>query len=149
MQSEAVSASNAALEFYNRNEHPMEWAAAQNNLAIAIAIAIEDQGNRTDGEQGTDLLAQAVTAFNAALELRTREGFPVQWAMTQQNIAIAEQARAGHDTCTNPRPHLTAALEAVENALTIFDPVHMSYNHTKATELRDDIQVKLDLLSPE
>ena len=98
MQSEAVSSSNAALEFYNRNEHPMEWAAAQNNLAIAIAIA--------------------------------------------------EQARADHDTCTNPGPHLTAALEAVENALTIFDPVHMSYNHTKATELRDDIQVKLDLLPP-
>ena len=39
---------------------------------------------------------------------------------------------------------LLAALEAVDGALEVFDPEHMSYNHTKATELRDQIRAALD-----
>lgn len=54
--------------------------------------------------------------------------------------------RAAHDSCTDPRAALTAALEAVDNALTVFDPVHMHFYHTKATRLRDRIRAALDAL---
>ena len=65
-----------------------------------------------------------------------------------KNIAIAQQAIATHATCTNPRPPLTAALAAAEAALTVYDPVHLSYYHAKATALRDGIQAQLNTLPP-
>ena len=118
----------------------MERATTQNNLAGAL----QRQGSRSQGAEGADLLAQAVTAYRNALEVYTRADHPVDWAMTQYNIAICEKARAEHDSCADPRPPLTAALKAVENALTIYDPDHMSYYHAKATGVRDRIQAKLD-----
>ena len=55
----------------------------QNNLGIAL----RDQGIRTGGERGTQLLAEAVTAYRQALEVRTRETLPPQWANTHNNLA--------------------------------------------------------------
>ena len=141
---QAVTAYRNALEVTTHANHPVNWAMTQNNLANALQL----QGTLTQGAEGADLLAQAVTAYRNALEVRTSADHPVHWATTYFNIAICEKARAEHDSCPDPRPPLTAALEAVENALTIFDPEHMSYNHTTATELRDDIQAKLDALPP-
>ena len=45
-----------------------------------------------------------------ALTVHTRDDHPVQWAMTRENLAIAEEAIADHDATENPRPHLEAAL---------------------------------------
>ena len=59
----------------------------QNNLGNAL----QDQGTRTSGEEGRRLLAQAVAAYRAALEVRTREQLPQDWAMTQNNLGIALQ----------------------------------------------------------
>lgn len=59
------------------------WAAGQN----ALAIALSDQGERTDGPAGADLLASAVAVYRASLEVRTRDAHPVDWAMTQNNLA--------------------------------------------------------------
>jgi tetratricopeptide (TPR) repeat protein len=142
---EAVTAYRSALEVRTRANHPVHWATTQNNLAIAL----QNQGIRTQGAEGADLLTQALTVYSAALEVRTRADHPVHWAMTQENIALCQLARANHDSCPDPRPPLTAALEAVDNALNVFDPVHMSYNHAKATRLRADIQAKLNALPPE
>ena len=41
----------------------------QNNLGSAL----QNQGIRTGGVHGTELLAQAVDAYRSALEVRTRE----------------------------------------------------------------------------
>ncbi|MCA3448678.1 MAG: helix-turn-helix transcriptional regulator, partial [Rhodobacter sp.] len=64
---------------------PALWASLQNNLAIAL----RNQGSRTEGAAGAALLGQAVDAYRAALEVRTRADHPVNWAMTTQNLAIA------------------------------------------------------------
>ncbi|WP_298857481.1 hypothetical protein [uncultured Sulfitobacter sp.] len=141
---EAIIACRSALEVRTRVDYPEQWAMTQKNLGSILAY----QGTHTKGAEGTGLLAQAVTAFRNALEVQTRADHPVDWAMTQENIAICEKTRADHDSCNNPLPHLTAALEAVDNALIIYDPEHMSYNHAKATDLRDDIQAKVDALPP-
>jgi hypothetical protein len=116
----------------------------QNNLAAALS----DQGSRTEGAKGTALLAEAVTTYRAALEVRTRADHPVQWAITQENIAIAQLEIADHDSCTDPQAALLAARDAVNKALTIFDPDHMSYDHGTATRLRERIQSRLDALGP-
>ncbi|MEP5732446.1 MAG: hypothetical protein ABJL67_24110 [Sulfitobacter sp.] len=133
---QAVTAYRAALEVTTREDHPVDWAMTQNNLAAALA----EQAIRTDGPKGAHLLAQAVTAYRAALEVRTREDHPVDWAMTQNNLAIAQLHIASHDSCENPARALTDALTAVDLALTVYDPVHLSYDHGTATRLRDAIQ---------
>ena len=107
----------------------------QNNLATALA----NQANRTQGARGATLLAEAISAFRDALTVYTKAEHPVDWAMTKENLAILEVDRAAHESCKNPRPHLEAALAYVEEALTVYDPVHMSYDHGTATRLRDQL----------
>jgi tetratricopeptide (TPR) repeat protein len=71
------------LEVRTREQLPQDWATTQNNLGNAL----DDQATRTSGEEGRQLLAQAVTAYHAALEVFTRESLPLQWAATQNNLA--------------------------------------------------------------
>lgn len=132
---EAVECYRAALRVFTEADRPVEWAATIQNLGNAL----QTQGDRTQGAQRNALLAEAVESFRAALRVYTEADHPVQWAITQENMAIAERARAGHDTTSDPRPHLDAALTHVDNALRIFDPAHLSYNHAKASRLRADI----------
>ena len=117
----------------------MDWAKTQKNLATTL----QAQGSRTGGPAGANLLAQAVAAYGAALEVRTRDAQPVDWAMTQINLALVNLALADHDTCAAPRPHLEVALAHVEAALEVYDPVHMAFDHGTATELRDQLQARL------
>jgi tetratricopeptide (TPR) repeat protein len=58
------------------------WATAQNNLGIVLRVL----GER---ESGTGRLKEAVAAFRAALEVRTRERVPLKWAATQNNLGNA------------------------------------------------------------
>jgi len=57
-------------------------AAAQNNLGVTL----RELGER---ESGTARLEEAVAAYRAALEERTRERVPLDWAMTQNNLGNA------------------------------------------------------------
>ena len=68
----------------NRAADPLGWATAQNNLGIAL----QTLGAR---EAGTAMLEAAVAAFRAALEERTRERVPLDWALTQ--IQSRQRAR--------------------------------------------------------
>ena len=113
-----------------------------------LAIVLETQGTRTQGPEGNALLAGAVDSYRAALRVSTEDDHPVDWAMTQENLAGAEHSRAEHDTTTDPHPHLQAALAHVDNALRIYDPVHLSFYHGTATALRDDLLEALASLPP-
>ena len=61
---------------------PLDWAATQNNLGTAL-------GTLGERESGTERLEEAVAAYRAALEERTRERVPLDWAMTQNNLGTA------------------------------------------------------------
>ena len=139
---QAVDTYREALEVFTRADHPVDWARTTQNLAGALA----EKGSRTGGAAGAALLGQALDADGAALEVRTRADHPVHRAMTQENMALLEQARAAHDTCTNPAPHLRAALDHVTAALTVYDPDHMPYDHARATQLRDKLLAQLAAL---
>ena len=56
-----------------RERVPLRWAMTQHNLGRAL----ETLGER---ESGTARLEEAVAAYGAALEERTRERVPLDWA---------------------------------------------------------------------
>lgn len=114
-------------------------AAGTNGLAIAL----QEQGSRTSGEVGANLLAEATTAYDDALLIRTKVNHPVDWAMPQQNMAILERKIAKHESTVNPRPHLDSALNHIDSALKIFDPIHMTHDHKKAIDSRMKILAAL------
>jgi tetratricopeptide (TPR) repeat protein len=75
---QAIKVYRRVLEERTRERVPLDWAATQNNLGIAL---------RTLG--GTARLDEAVAAYRSALEERTRELMPLDWATTQNNLGNA------------------------------------------------------------
>ncbi|MEL6818788.1 MAG: tetratricopeptide repeat protein, partial [Pseudomonadota bacterium] len=65
----------------------------QNNLGNALQIL----GQR---ESGTERLEEAVTAYRAALEERTRDRVPLEWAATQNNLGNALQTLGQRESGT-------------------------------------------------
>jgi tetratricopeptide (TPR) repeat protein len=61
---------------------PVQWASTHNNLGNALRIFGETAGD-------TARIEEAVAAYRAALEVRTREALPTAWATTQNNLAMA------------------------------------------------------------
>ena len=90
---EAVAAYRSALEVYTREDLPHEWARTQDNLATALAHQAPLAAGRAEHVR---LLGEAVAAYRAALEVRTHQTVPRDWASTQNNMAnvLVSQARA-------------------------------------------------------
>ena len=74
----------------------------QNNLAAAYSERIK--GDRAEN------IEQAISACILALQVRTREALPEQWAMTQHSLANAYNARVRGDRA-----------ESVEQAITAYE----------------------------
>ncbi len=60
---------------------PAQWALTQNELGDALQTLGEREGSGAR-------LAEAVTAFRAALEVHTRAAMPAQWATTQNHLGL-------------------------------------------------------------
>ena len=84
---------------------PLQWATTQNNLGNAL---------RTLGEResGTARLEEAVAAYRAALEERTRDRVPLDWAMTQNNLGTALPALGERESGTARLEEAVAAYRA-------------------------------------
>ena len=67
---------------------PLDWAMTQNNLGTALSTL----GER---ESGTARLEEAVAAYRAALQERTRERLPLDWAATQNNLGMHFSSSGG------------------------------------------------------
>ncbi|MHC5862236.1 CHAT domain-containing protein, partial [Nostoc sp.] len=89
-----------ALQVYTREAFPEQWAATQNNLAIAYRDRIK--GERADN------LELAIAAYQLALEVRTRKAFPYDWALTQNNLGNAYSDRIKGDKSENLELAITA-----------------------------------------
>jgi tetratricopeptide (TPR) repeat protein len=87
----------------------------QNNLGNAL----RDQASRTQGTEGTALLAQAVLAYRSALEVRTKKDLPQDWAMTQNNLGIALSDQASRTQGTEGTALLAQAVLAYRSALEV------------------------------
>lgn len=132
---DAVTALRSALTIHSKEQNPIKWAAAQNNLGNTLTYLAE----YAEDDSALELYGDAKLAYNAALIVRTKEQNPLRWAMTKFNLAITEHSCARNYFCKNSHTSLEAALDNVEEALTMFDPVHMAPNHAKASALRDEL----------
>ncbi len=57
----------------------------------SLGDAFYESGIRTEGADIQKFLGEAVAAYRAALEVRTRDALPVQWEQTMGNLKIAEK----------------------------------------------------------
>ncbi|WP_392482750.1 tetratricopeptide repeat protein [Nostoc sp. C110] len=104
----AITGYEVVLTVTTREALPQDWAATQNNLAIAYRERIK--GDRADN------IEKAIAAYTAALTVRTREALPIDWAMTQNDLAIAYSDRIKGDRAEN----IEKAIAALTAALTVY-----------------------------
>ena len=112
----AADMNRRALDDLSEESTPDLWARAQNNLAIAL----RNQGSRTGGEQGTALLAGAVSAYRAALRVWTEADHPVDWAMAQNNLGTALQEQGSRTGGAQGATLLAEAVSACRAALRVW-----------------------------
>jgi len=84
----------------------------------------------------TARLEEAATAFREALQERTRERVPLEWAQTQENLALVHGALYDKD---HQPSHLDPMLEAVDGALEEYRKANAAYYIEKAEHLREMI----------
>jgi hypothetical protein len=110
---------------------------AQNNLGNALATL----GEREAGEAGTTWLAEAVAAFRAALQERTRERVPLDWATAQMNLGSALRALGGREA--GPA-RLEQAVEAWDACLSVagsvWPPEQVEWVRARQDETRAEIK---------
>ena len=107
----------------------------QNNLGIALSTL----GARQSGKDAIARLKEAVTAYHNALEFNSKDSAPMQWAITQFNVAETYKTRAAFSKGQKAKADLEQALIHVDAALGVYDPSHSPYNHDTATTLRERI----------
>ena len=90
-------------------DEPERRATLQQSLGNALLSL----GER---ESGTARLEQAVEAYRAALEVRTREHVPFDWAATQNNLGVALKTLGERESGTE---RLEQAVEACRAALEV------------------------------
>jgi tetratricopeptide (TPR) repeat protein len=95
---QAADAFQAALSACSREESPLEWAACQHHLGdtfrvlgrplthVSLGHAVHERPER---EEGAGWLELAVAAYRAALEERTRERTPFDWATSLHDLGNA------------------------------------------------------------
>ena len=86
-------------------ESPLDWAGMHNDFGnTLVALGVR--------EGSTARLEEAVAAYRAALEERTRERVPLDWAATQSNLGVALWALGENDSGTARLEEAVAAYRA-------------------------------------
>ena len=112
---QAIACYEAALEVRTREAFPVDWAGTQNNLGEAYRQLPGDD-REVNLRYAIACYEQAIACYEAALEVRTREAFPVDWAGTQNNLGIAYSDLPGGDREAN----LRQAIACYEAALEVY-----------------------------
>jgi tetratricopeptide (TPR) repeat protein len=123
---------------------PRDWASAQSSIGNALV----QQGVRTGGSEGSVLLAGAVIAYHAALEVYSKEHSPEDWGLTHNNLAGALMYQGRRATGRQATDLLTQAEAAYHAALKVYTKeatpqrwvmiqynLGLLYEHTKQWEL--------------
>jgi tetratricopeptide (TPR) repeat protein len=77
-------------------------------------------------------MAKAAEAFQAALEIRTRENLPQKWAWTESNLAAALNFEAGHSSKAHAVDLLAREVTAFRAALEVFTKENLPQNWAAA-----------------
>ncbi|MFD7002298.1 CHAT domain-containing protein [Streptomyces mirabilis] len=112
---EVTSAYKAALEVYTPDRFPAEYGRLQNNLGNTYRMLYGSQGRQ--GTEKAELVERAITAYLAALAVRTRDADPHGWATAQNNLGNAYAERLRGESSLNRRK----AVQAYQSALEVHD----------------------------
>lgn len=85
----AVARARAMRDRLSGGENFKAFGAWSNWLGLALS----EQGERTGGDGGLSLLAEAVTAYRAALTVYNETAMSADWAMAQNNLGTALEAQ--------------------------------------------------------
>jgi CHAT domain-containing protein/tetratricopeptide (TPR) repeat protein len=88
-----VRLSKIAIRLVQREEHAELWAGLQ--VGLGDSLAQNPLGSRAAN------LEKAIFHYRQALEIYTHSDFPVDWALTQNNLAIAYTNRIEGDRSAN------------------------------------------------
>lgn len=104
------------LAIWIEADHPFYWALTQNNLGEVL----RSRGERTPGQDGIDLLTDAITADQAALRMRSETNHPLDWALTQNNLSKALLSKGKRTSGQDGTDLLADAAIACREALRVF-----------------------------
>jgi hypothetical protein len=99
-----------------RSSDPLASAFASDRLANALT----DLGKLEGGQAGKARLEEAVAAYRAVLEVRTRETMPSDCASTQNNLAIALKVLGQWEGGEAGKARLEEAVAAYRAALEVY-----------------------------
>jgi len=114
---------------------PEEASRIQNNLGNAYSTL-------PGGDRQANL-EQAITCYQQALQVYTREAFPVDWAMTQNNLGNAYRDLPEGDRQVN----LEQAITCYQLALAVFQAVRIDFYAQMVSENIEIAQNELQGLS--
>ncbi|PJN95997.1 hypothetical protein CNY89_05165 [Amaricoccus sp. HAR-UPW-R2A-40] len=118
------------------------FGVAQTCLGLVLAA----HGERFGGAEGAALLGEAVAAYRAALRVWTEAAHPVNWAQTTENLGLVNESLADNSTSADSKTALEAAAKCFIDALRVYDPETMPYDHGTATASLARVRAKLAAL---
>src|SRR5438046_10712093 len=88
----------------------------QNNLGNVL----QELGTRSSGEQSIEYLTQSIAAFRSALEVRTREQLPQDWAAAKNNLGNVLKELGIRSSGEQSAQYLAQSIAAYHSALEVY-----------------------------
>ena len=115
----SADACRLALQVFTQDSSPQQWAGTQNNLGNTLREQAQASKEESP-DRCAQLVAEAVEAYRLALQVRTRDALPYDWAETQDNLGSALGDQAEDAGNAQERTRLFGeALEAYRLALQV------------------------------
>jgi tetratricopeptide (TPR) repeat protein len=108
--SRALETYESALRVFSRTSQARAWATVQHNYGSAL----KQLADRTPDGSEIDMLDHAAASLRQALEVRTQEALPEDWATSQRVLGdiLTERGRLSEDA--EAEVHLRRAVEAYQ-----------------------------------
>jgi hypothetical protein len=88
-----IQAQTVHMHYHSDPSKSSNGAAREGYLkGRVLGNVLRDQGIRTGGEDGKEPIRQAISAYELALQINTRDALPVQWEKTMDNLKTAKKA---------------------------------------------------------
>ena len=130
---QAIACLQEVLKVRKFETFPLDWANTQNTLGIfhvQIDYVYRDIiGGKEAENLGQENLEQAITCFQEALKVHTFEAFPLDWAMTKNNLAGA----FGRKIKGNRAENLQRAVVCFQEALKVYTFEAFPQKHTEVS----------------
>jgi tetratricopeptide (TPR) repeat protein len=123
----AIEACQEALKVRTLDKFPIDYSATQNNMGNAYR-RLAEVSKKTDSK--AENCKRAIKAHLEALKVRTRDRFPMDYAMTQNNLGVAYQTLARVESQAE---NCKMAIKACQDALEVYtiDRFPMDYAMTQ------------------